>query len=270
MSVNIVPYPSIKRARLIAKIGALPLFQRKQVWSLYRFFIKGVKNSMLISDYTSLCNTLYLGLRNGPCYQCYALALHLARFTSKMVLQKRGVSARVARPLILEAFHLIRIQIQVWFNIRMPVEFAHYTFGAPAGNRPVMVAYCDGSFNNSKAGIGVLLLAGGELTTLAEISTPVAVSSAFLAELAAAVTALQTIRALGGLQAILHVDAQGVLAAISATATIRHKSERDKLLGLISSFSYLKVVLVPRLFNFKADRLAAASASCQGIAPLLF
>ncbi|MDO8416351.1 MAG: ribonuclease H family protein [Agitococcus sp.] len=246
---------NLKRIRILAKIATLTPVEKTAVWRLYRFFRKSVKNMALISDYATVCATVMLDVKTGPAYRCYALALNLAQSYSRMKLRSAGLSTRVLRPLVIEAFHLLRIQLQIWFGMRQPSLLSHVTFGSISSVTP-MLAYCDGSFSHNTGGAGVLIL-DLQLEPLVEISRAVPVQSAFLAELSAMTMALQTLLALDMRHAILHVDAQGLLTTLTGSSEPRYGHERAQILELVQAFAFLQIILVPRLFNFRADRLAA-------------
>lgn len=247
--------PICKKTRLLRKIATLSPNVQKYVWGLYRVFRRAVISRDIVINYAHVLERVERTLQTGMPYRCYSLALNLAQLVSKTKLTSQGSNTRVYRPLVIEAFHLIRIQIQVWFNFRTAIELPTKEYGNHHHSNTALQAFCDGSFQAGASRIGILILDKNR-EAVAEITRRVEESSAFESEMAALKTTLQTLIAINALSAIVHVDSHGLLFQ-SVSIKNTYKICRSEINQLITEFDYLKIVLVPRLFNFKADRLAA-------------
>lgn len=227
------------------------------LWRAYR----GARRAMRAPQQSQqLGHALAALVHAGSTYDAVALGLRLARAFTLAQLRSEGARGRVQRGLATEAFHLARLAFRAALGLREAPADPTLHFGQVTELLD-WDAFSDGSYRSGRAAAGVLLQHAGGV--LAEISLSLPSTCALEAELAAALTALETLRALGAQRVCLHVDSLGVFRAFEQRLPLKYCVQEAQLQSLVREFAALTIVLVPRLHNHAADRLAAEPGELQ-------
>ena len=149
-----------------------------------------------------------------------------------------------------EAFHLVRRELQ---SLRGSPQSKAHSFIYGRVTHPV-TAHIDGSVRNSTAAIGVFIHAGTR--DIVTASMAVEARNSAEAEMQALLVAMKTALALGRYQLLVFTDAEALVALLEGKSRLRFTQLGQELLSLVGHFSGLAVVVVPRLYNHRADRLA--------------
>jgi ribonuclease HI len=149
-----------------------------------------------------------------------------------------------------EAFHLVRDELQVLRG--RPVSKAPcFSVGDPGYD---VTAHIDGSVRNGKAAIGVFLKVGRKHIVTAAIA--VEATNSAEAEMQALLVAMKTALALDRRHLRVMTDAEALIVLLHRKSRLRYTRTGRQVLEVASLFSGLHVVVVPRIFNHRADRIA--------------
>lgn len=223
------------------------------MWRTYRYLRNAASTTDFPSRVFQLARELAWRAHGPASYNAITLSLRLAHAVTISALRQDGAYSRVRRALIDETFHLIRVQFRVRMGFRTESSCPTRQYGETCPD-VVCYAFADGSLRGARAGVGVLLFDALGMP-LAEVSAAVAANNSFEVELEAVCTTLATTSAIGMRQLQLHVDSPGIFAAFEGR--VRDTAVRVRLNEHIRPFDALEVILIPRAWNHRADRLAA-------------
>lgn len=149
-----------------------------------------------------------------------------------------------------EAFHLIRHELRI-LRGHPPSKARSFSMGQLSNK---LTAHIDGSVRRGTAAVGVLLTQG--YRDLVSASMTVDARNSAEAEMYALLIALKTTLALGHSELKVLTDAEALITLLEEKSRLRFHRLGREILRLLPRFAGLAVVVVPRLYNHRADQLA--------------
>lgn len=241
---------------LAAKVALLPLAERSSVWRAYKQIRKVLRRRRLAADSARLVALLSSLAAEAVGYRSAMYALELARAYTVQELALQGAPARPYRAVADEALKLVRLGVREALGLRQPRREMLWRSRAQELQES-WVAIADGSFKRSRSAIGFQVF-DPRYTLTMEVGFPIIEDTPVGAELRASIAALEALRAVGARHALLLVDAQSVLSAVSGGLPLRYSVLEAQLAQVVAEFDILHVRRVPRTVTFDADRLASA------------
>jgi ribonuclease HI len=149
-----------------------------------------------------------------------------------------------------EAFHLIRHELRI-LRGHPPSKARSFSVGHLSNK---LTAHIDGSVRKGTAAVGVLLTEGHR--DLVTASMTVDARNSAEAEMHALLVALKTALALGYSELKVQTDAEALITLLEEKSRLRFHKVGREILRILPRFGGLAVVVVPRLYNHRADHLA--------------
>lgn len=190
----------------------------------------------------------------------YPECLRILRFTHEDRLaafqpEQASDDQRRMRDYTTEGYHLIRAELQYLRGKSRRIE----PFFKKGSGTPTAEASIDGSVRNNKGSASLVLRSGRRELALAVVE--VEVDSPAEAEIHAAILAMTTALALGHTRLRILTDAELLLVLFEGHGKLVHNPLGIKAHLLLEQFSTLELLVVPRLFNHRADAMALSATS---------
>ena len=221
---------------------------------------KRVLDNRSPSSVSEAAECLYMLMRSGFAYSSCVATLSSARDVCLAELDQ--VSAvperRWRRAQIREAFHLIRSEFQC-MNGRCRAPALRATLGRTIEQSEAR-AFVDGSLKQGVAAVGFSIEVGVDGPAV-EASLRVDADDPTECELEALRHALRMVHALGLSALRVFTDAQALVALFSPSSKLASSVIGRTIIDLAEKLDAFEIVKVPRLYNHRADRLAAAAAA---------
>ncbi|MBC8737298.1 reverse transcriptase-like protein [Paraburkholderia sp. UCT31] len=193
-----------------------------------------------------------------PYHDCLVLLLSSLRlFTTELSARVDSLEERRRRRRYAEeTYHLVRARLQCARGVVRLSQNPIFTKGTLDD---AVECFVDGSVRNGKAGVGFIVINKGALLVEANVELPV--TTPVEAELYALVLCMKTALALGHRAVRISTDAQALVELFFRKKGIAGSTPGREALRLADCLSGFEIQRVPRLFNDRADALAARSTA---------